>query len=277
MEQAWIYGLVLASALAHAAWNAFMKSAPEPLVVMSGIRACGLAYGIVALPIVGLPNPESWSWLLLSVPFHFAYYAALTFGYCSGDLSFVYPIARGTVPLLVAGIAWAVLDEPANASQIVGVFLISLGVLSLAMFGHGGARALGLAAATGGSIALYSCIGGVGVRDSGNVLGFHAMLEVITGTGMLLFMRVKGGRALCAELRRTWRVGLGAGALSVGGYLTYLFAVDVLPLAPVIALRECSAVIGVVLGATVLHEAFGWRRTFASVLAGGGITLLVLS
>src|SRR5262245_57182880 len=102
MSAALLYGLVILSAIANAAWNALMKSAGDRALTMVAIRAVGLMFGLAALPFVDWPAPESWKWLGLTASVMFAYYGLLVRSYSVGDMSVVYPLARGLAPVLTS-------------------------------------------------------------------------------------------------------------------------------------------------------------------------------
>jgi drug/metabolite transporter (DMT)-like permease len=274
MSAALLYGLVILSAIAHPIWNAMVKSSGDRMLSMTGIRAVGLGLGLGALPFVDWPSAESWKWLALTAVAHFGYYVLLIRSYDTGDMSVVYPLARGVAPVLTTIAAFLVIDETLSAGQMMAVGLISLGVMALS-FGAGGSRqAVGFALATGVAVATYSFLGGVGVRAAGTVLGFQACLEVITGTGMLGYTLLARRNALLAYASRHGRMGLLAGVISVLGFLAFLTAASRLPLGPVTALRETSVIFGALIGTLVLKEGFGWRRIAASASVVSGIAML---
>jgi drug/metabolite transporter (DMT)-like permease len=277
MSAALLYGLVILSAIANAVWNALVKSAGDRMLTMVAIRATGLILGLVALPFVDWPAPESWKWLALSAAVMFAYYALLIRSYGVGDMSVVYPLARGVAPVLTTIAAFLAIGETLSTSQVAAVAMISLGIMALS-FGAGVSRqAVGFALATGVSVATYSFFAGLGVRTAGTVLGFQACLEIVTGLGMLAYALVTRRRAdLAGFARRHGAIGLLAGAFSVLGFLAYLVAARSLPLGPVTALRETSVIFGAVLGTIVLKEGFGPRRIAAALLVTVGIMLLAL-
>ena len=93
-----LYGLVVCSAIAHSMWNALLKSAGDRTLTMVAIRVAGLVLGLAALPFVEWPSPESWKWLGLTATVQFGYYALLIRSYGLGDMSVVYPLARGIAP-----------------------------------------------------------------------------------------------------------------------------------------------------------------------------------
>jgi drug/metabolite transporter (DMT)-like permease len=276
MSAALLYGLVILSAIANAVWNALVKSAGDRALTMVAIRTVGTVLGLVALPFVDWPAPESWKWLAVTAVVMFAYYALLVRSYGVGDMSVVYPLARGLAPVLTTIAAFLAIGEALSTGQIAAVVMISIGIMTLS-FGAGASRtAVGFALATGVSVATYSFFAGLGVRSAGSVLGFQACLEIVTGFGMLGYGVVARRADLLGYARGYGAVGLFAGAVSVLGFLAYLVAARSLPLGPVSALRETSVIFGAVLGTIVLKEGFGPRRIAAAVLVTVGIVLLAV-
>src|SRR5206468_10462009 len=201
-----------------------MKSAGDRMLTMAALRATGLVIGLAALPFVAWPAPESWKWLALTAGVQFGYFVLLVRSYGAGDMSVVYPLARGFAPVLTS------------------VVLISLGILALS-FGVGASReAVGLALATGVSVAAYSFFGGLGVRSAGTVLGFQACLEIVTGLGTVGYVAIVRRADLAAYACGAPARGLLAGIISVLGFLAFLVAARSLPLGPVVALRETSVI-----------------------------------
>ena len=249
-----LYGLVLMAAAAHAIWNALIKRAADAVLMMAAIRLTGLLFGLAALPFVPWPRDAAVTWLALACVGNFAYHGLLIQSYRVGDLSLVYPLARGSAPVLLALIAFVAIDERLASTQIAAVVLIAGGIIVLVTGRGNDHRAAGLAFATGISIATYSFFGGLGVRASTSVLGFQAWLEIITGLGILAFATASRYGRIREFARTSGGAGLLAGVLSVGGYLIFLAAARVLPLAPVVALRECSVIFGTLIGATFLRN-----------------------
>lgn len=274
MTPALLYSLVVFSAIAHPIWNALVKSAGNRTLAMVAIRVAGLAFGLAALPFVDWPAPESWKWLALTAAIQFGYYALLIRSYGLGDMSVVYPLARGIAPVLTTLIALFVIGEALSAGQIVGVAMISLGIMALSFGAGASLPGVGFALATGVSVAAYSLTGGMGVRTAGTVLGFQACLEIVNGIAMVGYALVAKRAAIPTYARRYGAVGLFAGIVSVLGFLAFLLAAQSLPLGPVVALRETSVIFGAIIGAVILKEGFGPRRIAASALVVGGIAML---
>jgi drug/metabolite transporter (DMT)-like permease len=143
-----LYALVLLSAVAHAAWNALVKRAGDRLLMMGAIRLVGLAYGLAMLPFVPRPSAVTLVWLAFAMVAVFAYYGLLIQSYRIGDMSLVYPIARGSAPILLTLIAFLVIDERLTPPQIAAVTLTSAGILMLVVGKGGNQIAIALAIAT---------------------------------------------------------------------------------------------------------------------------------
>jgi drug/metabolite transporter (DMT)-like permease len=269
-----LYALILLAAVAHATWNALVKSAMDRLLTMAAIRFVGLLFGLAVLPFVPWPSHTALMWLGFACAANFAYHALLIQSYRVGDLSLVYPLARGSAPVLLALIAFVAIGERLAPAQIAAVTLITGGILALVIGKGSDWAAAGFALATGISIATYSFFGGLGVRSSASVVGFQAWLEILTGLGILIFAAISRRGQIRAFARTSGGMGLLAGVLSVSGYLVFLSAAKVLPMAPVAALRECSLIFGTIIGAVFLKEGFGLRRIAAAVLVTSGIIAL---
>lgn len=276
MSAALLYGLVILSASATAVWNAMMKSAADRTLTMVAIRTAGLILGLCALPFVGWPAAESWTWLGLTTLIQFGYYALLIRSYGVGDMSVVYPLARGIAPVLTALLAAFLIGEMLTFGQVAAVGLISLGIAVLSLGAGASREAVVFALATGISVAAYSFTAGMGVRAADSVLSFQAALEVVNGAAMVLYGVTVRRTGMVAYARQHGARGLLAGAISVLGFLAFLAAAQSLPLGPVVALRETSVIFGAVLGTFVLREAFGGRRIVASTAVVLGIAMLAL-
>lgn len=272
-----IYGVVLLAAFAHALWNAMIKTSSDRLLTLATIRAVGLVFGCLLVFFVPMPAPKSWPFLIAAIFVHYAYYAFMLNGYRVGDLSQVYPIARGVAPLLVAGLAASLVGEHLTVGQLAAVLLTSTGIVVLA-FSRGRPQkgAVPFAVATGVTIAGYTVLNGLGVRLGGTVLGYLAWLEIGTGVGVLLVTVHRRRAELLVFSPSQGLRGIAAGFLAVGGYLAGLWAITLLPMAPVTAVRETSVVFAAIIGVVVLRESLGPQRIAAACLVAAGIVALAL-
>lgn len=275
MPHSAIYALVLVAAVAHASWNAMVKSSGDRLLMLTSIRVVGLLAGLAVATLVPLPSAESIPFLLAAAAVHYLYYALMLNAYRVGDMSQVYPIARGIAPLLVALLAAVFGGELLGPLSALAVLVLSVGIFLLALSGHTvNRKAVALALLTGVAIAGYSFLSGLGIRKSQSLLGYIAWLEVATGVGMASVAYVRRKSVLVEFARTQWRSGLIAGSLSVSGYAIALWAMSVLPMAPVVALRETSVVFAAIIGSVFLREGFAVRRVAAAATVLVGAVLL---
>jgi drug/metabolite transporter (DMT)-like permease len=272
--------LVLAAALLHASWNALVKAGGDPFVRLAVVNAVGGLCAVPLLFLVSPPAPDSWPYLIGSVIVHHAYYLALAYGYRFGDLSHVYPIARGIAPPLVAFAAWVFAGESLGLLGLLAILIISGGIVSLAFTDDGrlGAlKPLALGLTTGVTIAGYTLFDGLGGRAAGDVLSYIAWLFVIDAVPFSVVVAWRYRARLGPALAECWRPASLGGALSVVAYGLVIWAMSLSPMAAVSALRETSVIVAALIGTRVLREPFGTRRVFAASLVAAGVVLLQVS
>jgi drug/metabolite transporter (DMT)-like permease len=268
---------VLGAALLHASWNALLKSADgEPLLGTALIVAGSSVVGLFLLPFVGAPARASWPYIAVSSTIHFGYYLTLSAAYRRGDLSFAYPLMRGVAPLFVAVLGIVFLHEHPTPSAIVGIALISLGILAIAWFagdGHTPAAA-GFALANAAIIALYTLVDGAGARASGDAIGYATWLIFLEGLPFLAWVLATRGGPAVHYWQLRWRRGVAGGAASLAAYAIVLWAMTRAPVAVVASLREVSVVFASLLGTFALKEGFGWKRAIGALTVLAGVTAL---
>jgi drug/metabolite transporter (DMT)-like permease len=273
--------LVLLSAVLHATWNAVVKAAhADRLTTQSLVIWTSVVAGAATVPFVPAPAPASWPYIALSTAVHTLYYVFLLLAYRDGELSRVYPIARGTAPLLVALFATVLVGETLTLPQAVGVVLVSLGIVSLT-FERGlpqgsERRAIVAALLTGLTITAYSLIDGIGVRLSGSPLGYIAWLFAIEGIPFgLAALLLRGAPSLSAPAA-DWAKAIAGGLIATLGYGIAIWAMGQAAFAGIVSLRETSVVFGALIGAVFLGERFGPVRYAAAALVASGNLLLHL-
>ena len=265
---------VLGAGLLHAGWNALLKSAPggDPMLDTATVVAGSGAWALVAIPAVGVPDAASWMFMLLSVAIHWAYYITLAHAYRTGDLSFAYPLMRGTAPLIATLLSIVILREFPAPQVALGIVLICAGIVAIAFVGrnpHPRAAVL-FALANAAIIALYTLVDGAGARASGRAASYAVWLTFLEAVPFLCWIRWRRGSAAIAYVGRSWRRALVGGAASLGAYAIVLWAMTRAPIAAVAALRETSVLFAALIGAVWLKEGLGWPRLAgaASVVAG---------
>ena len=277
-----IAAAVLAAAVMHASWNAIAHGFRDQLVVFALIGVGDLLIAGTAVFFVPFPAAGAWPWLLASVAIHLVYMTLLMQSFRLGDFGQVYPIARGTAPLVVAAVAHLFLDERLGLWQTAGVAVACAGLSGIALWGLRGTDtrphwpALAAAFATGLSIAAYTIVDGVGVRASGSAMGYTAWLVLLMGPWIPLAALVLRGPGIVRALRPVAVRGLLGGAISITAYGLVLWAQTRAPLAPIAALRESSIVVGAAIGAVFLKERFGGARIVGACLMVAGIALVLL-
>ncbi|WP_267243975.1 DMT family transporter [Streptomyces sp. PR69] len=276
---------VLLAAFTHAAWNAVAHHIKDQLVAFTLISGGAAALGLVLACFTPLPAAASWPYLVASALLHVGYQSLLMRSFSLGDFGQMYPIARGTAPLVVTVLAAVFVGETLHGWQLAGVAVASAGLVGLALWGirgrAGAARPHGpavlAALATGLMIAACTVVDGVGVRASGTPLGFIAWLMVLQGPlipGYAVFVH-RG--ALPRLLRPHAGRGLLCAALAIAAYGLVLWAQTRAPLAPIAALRECSIIVGAAIGAVFFKERFGVHRIAAAGVMAAGIGLMLRS
>jgi drug/metabolite transporter (DMT)-like permease len=269
-----VFFAILFAAALHAGWNALVKLGLDRF---SSILFLALVQGGIALlllPFFGPPPRAAWPWVLAGSALHSGYKLVLIRAYGHGDLSQVYPLARGTAPLIVAIVGILFLGEAMAPARAAAVVAIAGGIMLMA--GRGGLTRAGLAwaLATAAFTASYTLADGVGARVAGSASAFTLTMFVLDGLFMLAFgLAARGGPALAALLP-AWRGGLAAGAMSLGAYWIAIWGFTQAPLAMVAALRETSVLFAMLLGAWLLKERLTARRWAAGALILAGVALM---
>ncbi len=260
----------------HAVWNALVKAGSERMLVLAAVNAVGMLAAALVIPFVDLPHSSSWPYLLLSCLLHYGYYFFLLQSYRVGDLSHVYPLARGTAPLLVTLGAFLFAQEILPWPAMIGVALACLGIISLAFEGgppwKDDPRALLFALGTSVFIASYTVVDGLGVRLSGSPLGYIVWLFFLDGWILAGYAVYKRGRQTTLRFwRHQWKVCIGGGIASTLAYGLVIYAMSTGAMAAVSALRETSVIMAVLIGALQLRERVGWQRITAASLVVVGV------
>jgi drug/metabolite transporter (DMT)-like permease len=274
-----VFLAVLFAALCHAGWNALIKVGLDPLSTTTLISIGSGVVALVFLPLVGLPALVAWPWLVASVIIHLVYFAALIEAYRTGDLGQVYPIARGSAPLMTATATTLFVGEKLSLIGWAGIVTLVAGVFLLSA--RGGRelvkidrRAVGFALMTALTICAYSVVDGVGARLAKNPNAYSLSLFVGVALVMLPYALFRDGRDVIPAMRNYWRRGFAGGALQVLSYGIAIWAMTVAPIAIVAILRETSVLFGAVIAVIVLKEPLRAVRIAAALLIVCGLVLI---
>jgi len=272
------FAIVLIAALLHAAWNSVVKAQPARLpfiALLASIASVGSGF---AIPFVRVPSPAAWPYIATSAILISSHWLFLAQAYRHGDLSHVYPIARGVVPLLVAVFSVTVVGETLTGQGFFAIMVIGLGIMSLALTkGVNGIfekRAVFYALGTGCFTAAHSLVDGLGARLAGTPHGYILWLFLFAGIPVTLV-------ALCVErdetlrvFRQDWKLGLAGAFPMLANYWLVVWAFTLAPIAFVAALRETGIVFAVLIGTFILKEKLNLSRVMATIATLIGVVMI---
>ncbi len=268
--------IVLLAALLHALWNALVKTSADRAITL-GLVATGHCLPAFALmPFVPIPATEAFPFIIASTVIHWAYYYFLNVSYRFGDLSLIYPIARGTAPVMVAlgAMVWA--DESLSLWAWIGILTVSAGIMVLAAIRHGDERGIVAALVTSAIIAAYSVVDGIGIRVSGTPIGYVVWLFAAEIFVAVFVIATRFERAASIGQRALF-LGLSGGLISGLAYGLALFAKTLAPIGIVSAVRETSVIFAALIGVMWLGEGPAKRRLVAASIVAIGVIILALS
>jgi drug/metabolite transporter (DMT)-like permease len=276
-----VFAAVLFAAACHAGWNATIKRTLDPLATTVLISIGAALVSLVAVPFSGLPNAAAWPWVIASIIIHLLYFAALIESYRSGDMGQVYPIARGTAPLLTALASPLIVGERVGLLAWAGILLLAGGVFLLSLRGGRDLakldrRAVVFALLTALTICAYSLVDGIGARLAGSANAYSVALFVGIGPVMVAYALVRSGPRVLSVMSRYWQTGVAGGALQLGSYGIAIWAMTLAPIAIVAALRETSVLFGALIAVVFLKEPMRASRIIAALMIVTGLVAIRL-
>ena len=253
----------------HAAWNLLLAGADGPRAAAALALPIGVLllvpFAIVLWDVDGSAVP----YVAASAAFEAAYFWLLTAGYARGDLSAVYPLVRGSAPVLVLGVSVAFLGASLSPAAAIGVVAIGTGAVAIrGVRREAGARAVGLALLCGATVAGYTLVDNEGVRHAGPV---PYLMLVLAPVAAIAF-----GVARRSRVRVPRVTVVAAGAGMVGAYLLTLAALKLAAAAPVAAVRETSVLLAVLAAAALGRERITPVRLAAAVAITAGTAAIAL-
>jgi drug/metabolite transporter (DMT)-like permease len=272
-----VFLIVLGSAVLHASWNALIKGGQDRLLHTAAIVFWA---GVISIPFLFIAEPparESWPYLAISNAIHMVYYVSLASAYRTGNLSFAYPVIRGSAPLIVALGSVFIFHDALGTMSWLGILMVSAGVLTIAMRTgqHGSWVTIGWSLLCATTIAIYSLADGHGARLSQSVTGYGAWMYLLEAvlflSGMILFGR---GPRLVRYIGTYWRTTLLGGVMSALAYGISLWAMTRAPIALVSATRETSVLFATLIGVWFMKERLSWRQWTGAIVVVLGTMLL---
>lgn len=271
-----VFCAVLIAALLHAGWNALVKTGNNKQTAMLILTLAHAFFGLCLIPFLPMPQGEVWIWLLASGFTHMFYQLFLGFAYERGDLSRVYPIARGGAPMIVLTVSVLFGVDTLRGFDFLGILVLGLGILLMArgVFNSGeDHKLIFLAVGSACATACYSLIDGLGARVMGDALAYVSWLLIFSAifyTPVIFFLR---GRSVLPQNSSQISVGLLTGFASFVAYAIVVWAMTQAPIALVTALRGSSILFAMIFGWFFFREQMGLPKVLAGIMIVIGIIL----
>ena len=266
-----VAALTLFAAILHATWNAFLRSGADRF---RAITIMSLSMLVIALPVaffVPPPPAAAWPWLIGSSLLQVGYSCFLVVAYRQGDLGQIYPVIRGSVPVLVTVGGYFFLSERLEPPLLIGIGLVACGIMALAT---GKSRAspasLMFAVLTALFIAAYATVDAKGVRIAGHAGSYATWIYILYGSLMGLIFLVSRGRLTVDPFALDTWMAVGGGMVSLLSYGAIVAAFALGPAGPITALRETSVIFAVLIGWMFLGETLTKRRLLACIVVAAG-------
>ena len=276
-----VFFAVIAAAVMHAGWNVLVKLKLDRFLSLFLIQIVTGAMGFVMLAAFAWPSGASLPYAMISGLLHLGYNLFLVRSYRTGDLSQVYPIARGTAPLLTLIVTWLVAREQVGVAGVFGIGILVSGIWLVSFVGRRGVKLDGLtlffALGTSVFIAAYTVVDGLGGRASGSPSGYAGLVFILDGLAMLAYAMVTRGLGIFAAVAPHWRNGVAGAVLSGAAYWIVIWAMSHAPIAAVAALRETSILFVMLMSMRVLKEHVTAGRIAGALFIVAGAVVLRLA
>lgn len=269
--------LALTAAALHAGWNLLVKASDDQLVAAWTVVAGAAILALPVLAFTGLPDASVWDLILISTMVQVVYVLMLALAYRLGDLSFVYPMARGTSPILISLAGVAFLGDEISGLGWLGVLTVTA-ALTLLAWRRMDRSGLWAALATGLLIAAYTSIDAAAVRQQGQALSVIAAEFVLLALALgIVVLALRGPGAMLGMVRDDWRKAAIGSVASGTAYLLVMVAALSAPVGLVSGVREMSVLIAVIASRLLLHEEVTRSQIWTVAAAAGGIALIAVS
>ena len=270
-----IFILILVSALCHAVWSAIIKSSKNPLSLMGITSVLEVTIFLPLTFTVPFPTLEVWYFLIATVIIHVFYRLNVIYSYRYGDLSYIYPISRGSSCLFVAIISILFLSSDISVAGFVGILIVCIGLFLISYSKNlsFNFRGFALAISTAILITAYTLVDGVGVRLSENGFSYIYWLFTLNGIPLLIIGLIsKDG--LRKRETYTFRSGIAAGVFATSSYAIVVWSMQFIERAYVSSIREISIVFAAIIGMLFLFEKNAKSRIIPSILIVSGISVV---
>jgi len=273
-----LFLVVLLAAFLHASWNVLVKFTLDRFLAMFLLQTLMGFMGFAMLLLFAIPSVSSLPYALVSGALHTAYNLFLARSYKTGELGLVYPVARGTAPLLTLGAATVFARDPISVTAFFGIMILVAGIWLIAISPSLAAKVdrktIAFALGTSVFIGLYTIVDGLGGRLSGSASGYTGFVFILDGLFMLVTGLYLRGRRIISDVTPYWRSGVVGALASGSAYWIVIYAMSVAPIAMVAALRETSILFAIAMSSKFLKEPMTWQRVGGGVLVVAGAMAL---
>ena len=271
-----IYIIILFAALCHACWSAIVKHSDNRLGIMSITSIVEILVFLPFTYIVPIPSLEIWYFIIASVILHGIYRMSVIYSYKFGDLSFVYPIARGGSALFIALISMFVLADHISLIGFISILIVCIGIFLVSYdknikFNR---QAFLIALCTAILITSYTLVDGFAIRLSQNKYSFLCWMLVLNGVPILCYSIYSKERPLKNINKRLFFSGISAGILAILSYGLVVWSMQYIEIAYVSSIRESSILFATIIGFLILNEKRAKNRVIPSSLIVIGIAIL---
>ena len=275
MSLSFVFLIIIFASFCHAGWSTIVKKSENGLAMMAITSIIEIVIFLPLIFTVPFPTTTLWFFIIATTFLHGCYRYSVVKSYQHGDLSFVYPIARGGSVLIIGLISIVILRADINLTGIVGIILICLGLFMISFFTTKkfNRSAFIIAITTAGLIATYTILDGIAVRRSENAFTFIYWMLLLNGIPMLIYaffsetgLRKKNSYKI--------RDGVAAGILAILGYGLVVWSMQFIEIAYVSSIREISIVLATLLSFYLLKETDAQKRVIPSIIICTGITVL---
>ena len=276
MPDYFLFLLLLIAALSHALCHSILKYNKNPLGILGITSIFEIIIFTPLVLTVPFPTPYIWILIITSALLHGFYRLLVIFSYNYGDLSFIYPIARGSSSLLLAIISLIYLTDKISLWGFIAIMIVCMGLFLISYsdrlkFNY---SAFGLGVLTAIMITTYTLVDGIGVRHSTNPYSFLYWMLLLNGTPALIasfFFKNNGLRIVNKNLVLT---GVAFGILAPLAYGLAVWCMQFLPIAYVSSIREISIIFAALIGLILLKEKTASKRIIPSIFVVIGISIL---
>ena len=275
MSLSFVFLIIIFAAFCHAGWSTIVKKSENGLVMMGITSIIEIVIFLLLIFTVPLPSTSIWFFIFATTFLHGLYRYSVIKSYQYGDLSFVYPIARGGSVLIIGLISILILRVNINLTGIIGIVLICVGLFMISFLTAKkfNRSAFIIAIITASLIATYTILDGMAVRKSENAFTFIYWMLLLNGIPMLIyaFFSETGFRK-----KNSYNIkdGVVAGVLAILGYGLVVWSMQYIEIAYVSSIREISIVLATLLSFYLLKETDASKRLMPSIIICTGITIL---